>query len=68
MKRLVVALWVASCCILPPPAGAAATDVLVAAAVQGDNAAVRALLKQGHDVNVVAARRHHGVALERAGR
>jgi uncharacterized protein len=51
VKRLVVALWVALWCILAPPAGAAATDALVAAAEAGDLAAVRRLLKEGHDVN-----------------
>jgi hypothetical protein len=37
--------------LLLPALSAAADDPLVSAAAAGDGAAIRALLKQGHDVN-----------------
>ena len=50
VKKLVLALWLASS-VLTPTADGATGDPLVAAAAAGDMATVRRLLRQGHDVN-----------------
>ncbi|HEY6509132.1 MAG TPA: ankyrin repeat domain-containing protein, partial [Vicinamibacterales bacterium] len=49
MKKLVLAVWLASSVLTP--ADGATGDPLVEAAVAGDMATVRRLLRQGHDVN-----------------
>jgi ankyrin repeat protein len=71
VKRLVVALWIASWSILAPPADGAPADALVAAAESGDMAAVRRLLREGHDVNATgpdgATALHWAVRAEDAG-
>jgi len=50
VKKLVVALWLASF-VFAPTADGATGDPLVEAAAAGDMATVRRLVRQGHDVN-----------------